>query len=77
MEFFPALLATRAAYKALQSQQPVLFKQLLDNSVNGMALADSQAWAACLELLHLVSKPALKRLQVGADVLGFRLHTAG
>lgn len=50
IEFFPVLLTTRAAYKALKAQQPALFSQLFDNGVNSMVLAPPEGWAGNLQL---------------------------
>jgi hypothetical protein len=52
MEFWPALLASRAGFDAFRGQQPDVYKQLLDNLVNGMALASTEALATDLHTLY-------------------------
>lgn len=54
MEFFPVLIETRPAYKAFKTQQPALFRQMLDNAVCGIALVAPQALAAVLQTLYTV-----------------------
>jgi hypothetical protein len=54
MEFFPSLLFSKAAFKALRSQQPQVFNHMLDGALLGMALAATEAWAGNLEILYLV-----------------------
>jgi hypothetical protein len=54
MEFFPNLLFSKPAFKALRSQQPQVFNHMLDGALLGMALAATEAWAGNLEILYLV-----------------------
>jgi hypothetical protein len=55
-EFFPALLQSKPAFKALRSQQPEVFTGMLDCCLTGMALAATEAWAVNLETLYLVRR---------------------
>jgi hypothetical protein len=55
MELWPALLASKQGFNAFKTQQPAVYKQLLDNLVNAMGLASEEALAINLHTLYMVS----------------------
>lgn len=52
---------TRAAYKALKTQQPAVFRRMLENATCGIALVAPEALAVNLQTLYLVSLPSVER----------------
>lgn len=68
MMFWPVLLHSRPAYKALKTSQPQVLRRVIENAACGLAIQDQQALAVNMQTLYLVYRHG------GVDVLSKELR---